>query len=188
MDDPTCVARRRLLVLLAMSGVSVARAQGEAKPCGMVLLAGASAHMAAFGRKLQSVCTVRTARTKEDVAKLVKDLRQQGAKRVVLAGEGSGANSAIGYADSPGDIDGVIAFGGDAAAGDLPALTPNIKQHIPLLWVMGSGDALAAQGEAYAFAKAPPHPMSRYVQVKADAAGTPEAGAKAVLEWLKSLE
>jgi dienelactone hydrolase len=188
MDEPIRLVRRRLLVLLALCGVAGARAEGESKPCGMVLLPGTAAHMAPFGRKLQGLCTVRTARAREDVARLVKELRQHGARRVVLAGEGSGANGAIDYAGSPGDIDGVIALGGDGAAGDLPQLAPRIKQHIPLLWVVGSGDALAAQGEAYAFAKAPPHPSSRYVQVKADAAGTPEAGAKAVLEWLKSLE
>jgi dienelactone hydrolase len=188
MDDPIRVARRHLLVLLAALGAGLAHAEADVKPCGVVLLSGTGSHTAALVKKVQGACTVRSAPGSGDLAKLVKDLRYQGAKRIVLVGEGAGANTAIAYAGSPGDVDGVIALGGDAAAGDLPALTPKIKQNIPLLWVMGSGDTLARRGEAYAFSKAPPHPLSRYVEVKADAAGTPEAGAKAVLEWIKALE
>ena len=57
----------------------------------------------------------------------------------------------------------------------------------PPLWVVGAQDPLGARGEAYAFGKAPPHPASRYVTVKADAAGTPEAAAKVVADWLRDL-
>jgi pimeloyl-ACP methyl ester carboxylesterase len=72
--------------------------------------------------------------------------------------------------------------------GDLPLTAPRIRQHIPLLWVVGTKDPLYEAGEAYAFAKAPPHPLSRYVVVQADHNGTPEAAVKSIGEWIKSIE
>jgi dienelactone hydrolase len=170
-----------------------AMAQADGKNCAILLVQakGGSSGLSALGRKLEPVCATRAV-SPADVAKQIKSLRQQGAKRVVLVGHAAGANAALAFAGSSGDAEGVVVLGGDASGnsefGELPELAGNVKQHVPLLWVVGSGDPLHKRGEDYAFAKAPPHPFSRYVSVKADAAGTPEAAAKAVIEWLKSLE
>ena len=59
---------------------------------------------------------------------------------------------------------------------DISAGAGGLKQHVPLLWIVGTADPLFARGEDFAFAKAPPHPASRYVSVKGDAAAVPEAG------------
>ena len=104
-----------------------------------------------------------------------------------MAGHGLGANAAIAFAGVSGDADGVVALGGDSSTnlqgpGTLPELAPRIRQHIPLLWIVGGADPLRARGEGYAFAKAPPHPSSRYLQVKADTLAAPDAAAGAVLE------
>lgn len=183
--------RRSLVLAALLAGAAPAFAQDS--KCAVLLLhapgTGAEA-VAALARKLQPLCATRTsvAATDADIGKQVKDLRQHGARRVVLAGHGAAANTVIAYAGGVGDVEAVVAIGGDAAPGDLPGLTPRIKQHIPLLWVVGSRDALAKRGEDYAFAKAPPHPASRYVEVKADAANAPEASARTVGDWIKSLD
>jgi len=180
------------ILLLALLPLSVL-AQADPKTCAVLLVQakGGSAGLAALGRKLEPACATRAVAA-ADLARQVKTLRQQGAKRVVLVGHAAGANAALAFAGSNGDADGVVALGGDTSGGsefgELPELAGNVKQHVPLLWVVGSGDPLHKRGEDYAYAKAPPHPSSRYVSVKADAAGTPEAAAKAVIEWLKSLE
>ena len=62
-----------------------------------------------------------------------------------------------------------------------------MPQHAPLLWVVGAGEPLAAKAEAY-LGKAPPHPASRLVTLKADAAALPDASAKAVAQWMKDAE
>jgi pimeloyl-ACP methyl ester carboxylesterase len=72
--------------------------------------------------------------------------------------------------------------------GDLPLTVARVRQHIPLLWVVGTKDPLYEAGEAYAFAKAAPHPLSRYVVVQADHNGTPDAAVKLVGEWIKTIE
>jgi dienelactone hydrolase len=185
-------AGAQMILLLAMLPVS-AIAQADGKNCAILLVQakGGSAGLSALGRKLDAVCATRAV-SPADVAKQIKSLRQQGAKRVVLVGHAAGANAALAFAGSNGDAEGVIVLGGDASGnsefGELPELAGSVKQHVPVLWVVGSGDPLHKRGEDYAFAKAPPHPFSRYVSVKADAAGTPEAASKAVLEWLKALE
>lgn len=182
----------QMILLLALLPVS-AIAQADGKNCAILLVQakGGSAGLNALGRKLEPLCATRTV-SPADVAKHVKTFRQQGHKRVVLVGHAAGANAVLAFAGSNGDADGVVVLGGDASGGsefgDLPGLAGNVKQHVPVLWVVGTADPLHARGEDYAHAKAPPHPASRYVAVKADAAGTPEAAAKAVTEWLKSLE
>ena len=204
-------ALRRILLASIALCTAAAHGQVETNACAIVFLHGKSASgqsLAALARKLQPVCAGRTPEmpwstrptadrnagaAMQEIARQVKALRQQGYKRVVLAGHGLGANAAIAFAGANGDAEGVVALGGDAGAnpeglGALPALTPRMPQHIPLLWVVGARDPLHALGEAYAYTKASPHPLGRYVTVQADAAGTPDAAAKTVLEWVKSLD
>lgn len=210
MNASVDAVRRALLYSTALWAIA-ARGQDDAKSCAVVFLRGKSASapsLAALARKIKSACPGRTpdmpwisspgadkngSAAMQAIARQVKDLRYQGFKRVLLAGHGIGANAALAYDGAIGDVDGVIALGGDASGAmegfaPLPVLAPKLRQHSPLLWVVGSGDPLAARGEDYAFAKAPPHPLSRYHVVKADAAGTPEAAASTVLEWIKSLD
>ncbi len=181
---------RLLAVALLALGTPLLGAQ-EAKTCAALLVAAKSgpAAIEAMGRKLQPVCTARLVQA-ADLARQVRNTRQQGFKRVVLIGHGAGANAVITFAGSVGDTEGVVALGGDVGGegGDLATGAAAIRQHVPLLWVVGTQDPLHARGESYAFAKAPPHPASRHVSVKADAAGTPEAAVKTVAEWLRDLQ
>jgi dienelactone hydrolase len=175
----------------------------------------------------------------------VKELRAKGVKRVVVAGHSFGANAAIAFAGSGGDLDGILAMapghtprwsyykGGTKPAVDrarelvaggrgnervsfndpnqgqmralsaradvflsyfdpdgpahMPASMARIVKPVPLLWLIGSEDPLFPQGEDFAYRKAPPHPLSRYVVVAADHLNTPAAGREQIIDWLKSV-
>lgn len=193
-------------VAVAAALVTTAAAAQEAKPCAVVLLhadGGSPQSLAGLARKLQPACAVRSvempwsarrgergmAAAQGDIGKAVREMRQQKHARIFLAGHGVGANAALEYARATGDVDGVAALAPDDGAGQgLPAGAAGLRQHIPLLWVVGNADPLHAKGEGYAFAKAPPHPASRYLSLKADAAGLPEASAKQLADWIKSFE
>lgn len=205
---------RRLALRMAMGVTAlvlagVAGAQTDSKACALVLMhdrGGSAAPMAALGRKLQGSCAVkavempwsqRRANDKDlagawqEVTRHIRDLRQQGYKRVLLGGLGFGANAAMAYAGAVGDADGVVALAPEADApglGGLPATAVALRQHTPVLWVLGTEDPLFQRGEDFAFAKAPPHPQSRYESVKADRKSTVDAAARPLAEWLKSLE
>lgn len=71
--------------------------------------------------------------------------------------------------------------------GDMPTSMARIGQPVPLLWLIGSGDPLYPQGPAFAYDKAPPHPLSRYAVVVADHANTPAAGREQIIDWLKTI-
>ncbi len=195
-----------LAVLLALGGIATAN---ENKNCAVLLLhdRGAStAAVAPLGRKLQPACTARAVEMPwsqrrnndkdlpgawQELGGHVKELRRQGFQRVLVGGTGFGANAAMAFLAAVGDTDGVIVVAPEADApslGPLPATAAAMRQHAPALWVLGTDDPLHQRGEAFAFAKAPPHPNSRFVSVKADRKGTPDAAVKPVLEWLKSLE
>ena len=62
------------------------------------------------------------------------------------------------------------------------------KLRVPLLWVAGDDDPTQASGRAYAFDRAPPNPMSRYLVVHANHIEAPDAATPAVLEWLAELK
>jgi len=209
METLSCTARRAALALLAACATCAALAQADDKACAMVLLHGKGASpqsLAALARKLKPACTPRPLEMPwserravvkdypaalKDIAAQVKELRRQGYKRVLVVGQGLGANAGIAYAGEVGDVEGVVALApvqDSQGLGDLPATTARIPQHVPLLWVIGARDPLFALGEAYAYGKAPPHPQGRYVVVQADHAGTAEAAVKPVLEWIKALE
>ena len=58
----------------------------------------------------------------------------------------------------------------------------------PLLWVFGEDDPLTQRlGQGYAYAKAPPHPLNRYLVVSGGHMEAPTAAAPAVVAWLKCL-
>jgi len=61
------------------------------------------------------------------------------------------------------------------------------KLTMPLLWVAGDNDPSQRSGRAYAFDKAPPNPLNRYVTVHATHLEVPDAAAPAVLAWLSDL-
>ncbi|QDF98309.1 hypothetical protein CJ010_18065 [Azoarcus sp. DD4] len=73
-------------------------------------------------------------------------------------------------------------------AADGPAVLPDncrrLGSAIPLLWVTGRADPHFALGSTYAYALAPPHPASAYVEIDADHVGTPAAATPIVLDWL----
>lgn len=182
---------RFLLAILAVVAALPAPATAQdPKTCAFVMLPSRAAPGAlpSLGRKIQAACTPRPAAA--DLDKQVRDLRRQGFKRIILAGHGPGANAAMAFAGTSGDAEAVVALGGDPGGegGDLPRVAAGMKQHVTLLWVVGTQDPLAARGEAYAFAKAPPHPSSRFVTVDGDAAATPDAAARVVLDWIKTLD
>lgn len=203
---------RTALAALGWSLCGVVAAQGTAadpKACAIVLMhakAQAPQSLAALARKLQPGCTARTPEmpwsarrgddsdangTMEEIRRHVKELRQQGYKRVLVGGVGLGANASIAYAAAVGDVEGAIAVAphdGASLLPSLPALAGRVRQHVPLLWVVAAADPLHAKGEEYAYAKAPPHPAGRYVSMKSDPLATPENAGKPLLDWIKGLD
>lgn len=73
-------------------------------------------------------------------------------------------------------------------APDSPAVMPDNAARLkaPLLYVVGSDDPLQ-RGPEEVFAKAPPHPLNRYITVRAGHFDTSAAAAGAVVEWLRSV-
>lgn len=73
-------------------------------------------------------------------------------------------------------------------APDGPAVVPAHCRRLgngpPLLWVVGRDDPHFALGADYAYAQAPSHPASRYVEIDADHVSTPDAAVATVLAWL----
>ena len=71
-----------------------------------------------------------------------------------------------------------------------PASMPQSAQalpRIPFLWVIGRSDMLAQAGADYAFARAPTHPGSRYVEIEAGHMDGPDKATSVVTEWLKTI-
>lgn len=71
--------------------------------------------------------------------------------------------------------------------GHMPGTAARFKRPVPFLWVIGTADPLYRAGEDFAFAKAPPHPASRYLVVDADHARTPDVAVDQVKAWILSL-
>lgn len=71
-----------------------------------------------------------------------------------------------------------------------PASMPKNAQalpRIPFLWVIGRADMLAAAGADYAFARAPSHPKSRYMEIDSGHMDGPDKAIGVVMEWLKTI-
>ena len=175
MDTIFQLTRRSFVAALA-AWTATARGQDEGKGCAVILLhakASGPQSLAGLARKIQPACAGRAvempwsskrAADKQggdalrEIAAQAKSLRYQGYKRIVVLGQGLGANAAIAYA-AKGDVDAVVALGGDGAAAPaafaaLPALAPQIAQHVPVLWLVGSNDPLAERGEGFALDRA----------------------------------
>lgn len=75
-------------------------------------------------------------------------------------------------------------FFGPDSPGVLPANAARLSA--PLLYIAGSNDP-TQPGPDYAFAKAPPNPLDRYVTVSSGHFNTPDAATGAVLAWLEEL-
>lgn len=71
--------------------------------------------------------------------------------------------------------------------GDMPKSAARIPRPIPLLWLIGTADPLFGPGQAYAYDKAPAHPLSRYEVVQASHAHTPEVGISKIMDWAKAI-
>lgn len=69
----------------------------------------------------------------------------------------------------------------------MPRSCAELKDHMPLLWVVGQRDPLSYLGRSYAFAKAPSNPKSRYEEVPGDHADVPRLAARLVAEWLRDV-
>jgi pimeloyl-ACP methyl ester carboxylesterase len=78
-----------------------------------------------------------------------------------------------------------LSFSEQGSLADIPANVAKLT--MPLLWVAGDNDPTQRGGRGFAFDKAPPNNLDRYVTVSANHLETPDAGADAILEWLKTL-
>lgn len=71
--------------------------------------------------------------------------------------------------------------------GDMPTSAAAFKKPVPFLWVVGSSDPLFRAGPDYAFKRAPEHPASKYLEVQAGHADTPDIAVPQVLDWIAAL-
>ena len=111
------------------------------------------------------------------------------ARKLVAAGRGDIPSR---FTDFNGDFAITVAATPNAylsfVAPDSPAVMPNNAARLtaPLLYVVGTGDPLQ-RGPDEIFAKVPPHPLNRYVTVRAGHFDTSAASAPTVVAWLKEL-
>jgi pimeloyl-ACP methyl ester carboxylesterase len=108
-----------------------------------------------------------------------------------LVGEGS-ANSRAAFPDTNGDLTISVTTTAETYisffAPDSPAVMPAnaARLQAPLLYVVGSGDPLQ-RGPDEIFTKTPPHPVNRYVTIRAGHFDTSAAAANAVVNWLRTV-
>lgn len=111
------------------------------------------------------------------------------ARKLVAAGRGDVPSR---FTDFNGDFAITVAATPNAYLSFLDlksaAVMPNNAAHLtaPLLYIVGTGDPLQ-RGPDEIFAKAPPHPLNRYVTVRAGHFDTSAASAPTVIAWLKEL-
>ena len=111
------------------------------------------------------------------------------ARKLVAAGRGDVPSR---FTDFNGDFAITVAATPNAYLSFLDPKSAAVMPHnaarltAPLLYVVGTGDPLQ-RGPDEIFAKAPPHPLNRYVRVRAGHFDTSAASAPAVITWLKEL-
>jgi pimeloyl-ACP methyl ester carboxylesterase len=111
------------------------------------------------------------------------------ARKLVAAGRGDSPSR---FTDFNGDFAITVAATPNAylsfLAPESAAVMPNNAARLtaPLLYVVGTGDPLQ-RGAAEIFDRAPPHPLNRYVAVRAGHFDTSAAAAPTVVAWLKEL-
>jgi pimeloyl-ACP methyl ester carboxylesterase len=69
----------------------------------------------------------------------------------------------------------------------IPRNVARLPAGTPLLWVAAEEDPLSRLGEDYAFTKAPPSPLSRYVTVPGGHQDAPKSAIAIVVAWLNCL-
>lgn len=110
------------------------------------------------------------------------------ANAMIAAGKGDASDTFTSFNLAPFSVKTTaaiyVSFLAPDSPGFMPANTPKLTA--PLLWVAGDSDR-SQLGPDYAFAKAPSHPLNRYVVVHGGHLQTPDAGRDAVLAWLKEL-
>jgi pimeloyl-ACP methyl ester carboxylesterase len=79
-----------------------------------------------------------------------------------------------------------LSFYGPDAPTHLPMTVAKLRA--PLLWISGDRDPTQRGIRGYAFDKAPPNPLNRFVTVEANHIGVLDAGGDAVLDWLAALK
>lgn len=77
-----------------------------------------------------------------------------------------------------------LSFLDPSGPADFVASLPQVR--VPVIWVAGTQDPSQDQAQAL-FGRLPVNPRSRFIQVTSTHLGTPQAGANAVLDWLKTL-
>lgn len=80
-----------------------------------------------------------------------------------------------------------LSYNGPEGASVMPRMAGQVKDALPVLWVVGSHDPLVRLGRSYAYDKLPRSPGSDYREVEADHQGVPRAAAVAVAEWLRDV-
>ncbi|MBC7951966.1 MAG: alpha/beta hydrolase [Rhodospirillaceae bacterium] len=141
-------------------------------------------------RPVKGVVAIAAAHSPERLSNR-RDVRESLDKAATMIAEGKGDSSANFNDTNVGHDLNVTATANTYVsffAATSPAVMPAnaAKLTAPLLWVAGDNDKTQF-GPGYAFAKAPPHPLNRYVTVSADHGGTPDAGRDAIVDWLKEL-
>ncbi len=79
-----------------------------------------------------------------------------------------------------------LSFFGPHSPADIAVNAAHLRA--PLLWVAGTGDPTQRGGTADGFAKVPANPLNRYVTVRSNHLGTPDAARAVVLAWLRELD
>jgi pimeloyl-ACP methyl ester carboxylesterase len=171
------------------------RAQGATRLViiGHSLGANAAIGYAARGRRLDAVVAIAPGHLPETdrLRRRTEEARGEAAA-LIAAGQGDARRS------FPDLVQGIPSFcsatpfvylsmfdpnGGAVIPKNVAAMPP-----IPFLWVVGSLDPIHSRGRDYAFARAPPHPKSRYLEVFASHLTTALVARSRVVEWVKTLE
>lgn len=76
-----------------------------------------------------------------------------------------------------------LSFFDPEGLGSMPKSAASIPAPVPLLWIIGRNDRLAASGPAYAFDKAPRHPKSQYSEVSGGHLDTADIGRDEIVRW-----
>jgi pimeloyl-ACP methyl ester carboxylesterase len=80
-----------------------------------------------------------------------------------------------------------LSFFDPAGPAVMPVNVVKFKPSEALLWIVADGDPTSHLGPGYAFDKAPPNPLNRFVTVSSDHLHTPSAAIPAVMAWLKCI-
>lgn len=113
-------------IVIAMLALLAGQSLAQEKECAVVLMHGKwgnPQYMNFFGNRLKSACDSKSielpwsrrrnydvpySTALAEIKKQVEKFRQQGYKRVVLAGHSFGANAALAYMKTEGDVDGIV--------------------------------------------------------------------------------